>query len=238
MSALCGEPYLPRPAPPVAPVREQRAAPAPAGDVLFPVNSAPPLDLRALRRQLRAARRAVPPAQRRAAGVAIARLVAARHWLRPGQRVALFLSMPEEIDTQPLLRLAQSRRCHVHVPRISDRRHGRMVFLPLSGPMGRGSFGIREPVGGRPLRAIDMQLIFAPLVGFDDQGNRIGMGRGYYDRALAFRRRHTQRSAPRVVGVAYDCQRVSLLPVQPHDVPLDVILTPSGLRRFARPTSP
>lgn len=236
MSAPCGEPYLPRPAPPVAPVREQRAAPASAGGVLFPLSNTPSIDLRALRRQLRAARRAVPDAQRRAAGVAIARLIAGCHWLRPGQRIALFLAMPEEIDTQPLLQLAQARHCRVHVPRISDRRHGRMVFLPLAGPMGRGSFGIREPVGGRPLRALDMHLILAPLVGFDDHGNRIGMGRGYYDRALAFRRRRTQVSAPRVVGVAYDCQRVALLPVQPHDVPLDAILTPSGLRRFTRPT--
>ena len=238
MSALCGEPYLSWPAPPVAPVREQRSAPASAGDVLLFVNTPPPIttDLRALRRQLRAARRAVPPSQRRSASRRIARIASQRHWLRPGRRIALFLSMPEEIDTSVLLQVVRGRQCQVYVPRITDLRHNRMQFLPLSGRMGRGSFGIAEPTGGKPLRASHFDLIFMPLVGFDTAGNRIGMGRGYYDRTLAFKRRRQHGGTPLLVGLAYDCQQVPALPVQTHDVPLDAILTPSGLRRFTRHT--
>lgn len=142
--------------------------------------------------------------------------------------------MPEEIDTKVLLQLVRKRGCALYVPRITDQRHNRMQFLPLSGRMGRGSFGISEPTTGKPLRASHFDLIFMPLVGFDTAGNRIGMGRGYYDRALAFKRRRLHGGTPLLVGLAYDCQQVPALPVQAHDVPLDAILTPSGLRRFGR----
>jgi 5-formyltetrahydrofolate cyclo-ligase len=193
-------------------------------------------DLRALRRQLRAARRAVPAAQRRNAARAIARIASQRHWLRPGRRIALFLSMPEEIDTSVLLQRVRQRGCLVYVPRITNQRRNNMQFLPLTGTMGRGSFGISEPTGGKPLRASHFDLIFMPLVGFDTGGNRIGMGRGYYDRALSFRHRRQHAGTPLLVGLAYDCQQVPALPVQTHDVPLDAILTPSGFRRFTRNT--
>jgi 5-formyltetrahydrofolate cyclo-ligase len=189
----------------------------------------------ALRRTLRSRRRAIPRAERAAAARQVARLVAASGWLRPGRHIGLYLSMPEELDTAPLLALAQRRGCTVALPRVVAKRQGRMRFYDLAGGVRRGAFGIPEPAGTqyRPARSLD--LVFVPLVGFDPQGNRMGMGRGFYDICFAHRRmlRHWRR--PLLVGVAYEAQCVPSLPLSTHDVPMDAIVTESSLRRIRRP---
>jgi 5-formyltetrahydrofolate cyclo-ligase len=70
-----------------------------------------------------------------------------------------------------------------------------------------------------------LDIIFTPLVAFDQEGNRIGMGGGYYDRMLApwFK----EKRGPYPIGLAHDCQKVSKLPVEEWDVPLPEIITPS-----------
>ena len=80
--------------------------------------------------------------------------------------------------------------------------------------------------------ALEFDVVFVPLVGFDLRGNRIGMGRGYYDRYFARRLRHRLYRRPLLVGLAYDVQQVSSLPCAAHDVPLDGIVTQSSIRRI------
>ncbi len=167
-----------------------------------------------------------------AAASKVARLIAATGWLKPGRRIGLYLPLPEELDTAPLLALAQRRGCTIALPRVVAKRQGRMRFYDLSGGVRRGAFGILEPGGtsNRPARSLD--LVFVPLVGFDPQGNRMGMGRGFYDICFAHRRllRHWRR--PMLVGVAYEAQCVPSLPLSSHDVPMDAIVTESSLRRI------
>jgi 5-formyltetrahydrofolate cyclo-ligase len=187
---------------------------------------------RALRRELRARRRAIQGAARRRAARQLAQRVDAAQLLRPGRRVGLYLSMSEEIDTAPLLRLARARGCHIALPRIVSLRHDRMRFYEWTGALKRGAFGIHEPTGQRIHAARELDIVFLPLVGFDPQGNRIGMGRGFYDRHFAQRLRLTRYRRPLLVGVAYDAQQVAALPYATHDVPLDAIVTESSIRRF------
>ena len=194
--------------------------------------SSPPEDARALRRRLRALRRAVSPEDRARAARRIAVFADAMRLLRPGRRIALYLPLAEEIDTAPLLKRARARHCHVFVPRITDTRRNLMSFVGADGPWRRGRWGILEPVGTARRAARELDVIFTPLVGFDAQGNRMGMGKGFYDRALAFRRRHPHRRRPLLVGLAFECQRVESLPVRAHDVPLDVLITEHGPHRF------
>ncbi len=75
--------------------------------------------------------------------------------------------------------------------------------------------------------------MLVPLAAFDARGHRIGYGAGYYDRAIA--RLPDKGHAPRLIGVAFDCQEVELVPDEPHDVVIPEILTESGLRRFEAP---
>jgi 5-formyltetrahydrofolate cyclo-ligase len=166
--------------------------------------------------------------------VRVARRIDAARWLRPGRQVGLYLAMSDELDTAPLLELARRRGCHIAVPRITSVRHNRMRFEALAGPLRRGAFGISEPGAGapRPVRTLD--VVFMPLVGFDLQGNRVGMGRGFYDRSLAHRARLHHWCRPLLVGIAYDEQCVPALLPAAHDVPLDVLVTQSTLLRFTR----
>jgi 5-formyltetrahydrofolate cyclo-ligase len=186
----------------------------------------------ALRRELRARRRAIQGAARRQAARQLARRVDAARLLRPGRRVGLYLATTEEIDTAPLLRLARARGCHIALPRVVSLRHDRMRFHDWTGGSRRGAFGIREPFGGTVRAARELDVVFLPLVGFDSHGNRIGMGRGFYDRHFAHRLHMSRYRRPLLVGLAYDVQQVATLMRAAHDVPLDAIVTQSSIRRF------
>jgi 5-formyltetrahydrofolate cyclo-ligase len=102
-------------------------------------------------------------------------------------------------------------------------------WLPHTQRLQRNRFNIPEPRRARPLAAQQMQVILLPLTGFDAQGNRLGMGGGFYDRSLrAPRRRHP----PLLVGVAHTAQQVDELPTEAWDIPLDKVVTDSGSLRF------
>ncbi len=185
-------------------------------------------DRTALRRRLKSLRRAVPPAQRRAAAQAVARHIRRTLNLRPGLRIALYAPLPSELDTAPLMRLGLRHRCRIYLPRLTDLRRRRMQFVAAGGPMRRNHLGILEPVQLRRLPARDLDLVFVPLVGFDARGERLGMGAGYYDRAFAFARLRCHWRHPRLIGLAYSFQQVPFIEGASHDVRLDAVITEQG----------
>jgi len=188
----------------------------------------------ALRKQLRAARRSLSSAEHGARSARAAKTVARLAVFRAGKRIALYLPFDGETDTAALIDAARRRQVRVFVPVITDRRHARMRFYPLDGPTRRGTFGIAVPRrNGRPVSAQWLNLIVVPLVGVDTDGRRLGLGGGFYDRALSFRRRRRRWSGPRLVGFAFDEQRTALKFGKPWDVRLDSLATESGLRHFA-----
>jgi 5-formyltetrahydrofolate cyclo-ligase len=189
-------------------------------------------DRRILRKALRAARAGLSPAERARSSRQIARWIAGTHWLAPGRRVAIFMSMPEEIDTAPLIELAHRRGCELFFPRIESLRQRRLSFTPPGANLLRNRLGIVEFCGAASKTAAAMQIIFVPLVGFDRRGNRLGMGAGFYDRALAFRRRRRHWRGPLLIGIAHSCQQTSAIETLPTDVPLDAIVTERGIGFF------
>jgi 5-formyltetrahydrofolate cyclo-ligase len=200
------------------------------------------MTLRELRRQLRAGRRAIPDAERRVYDRAIhAALRRLGVWQR-GRRVAAFLGMPGEVDLRPCFRTAWQRGVRLYVPHIVSRRDGRMVFVPLApgAPVRGNMFGIAEPLHGSrgriPVRHLDSILV--PLVGFDRCGHRLGMGAGFYDRALRPRLDRTQPfRRPRLIGIAYSIQQVDRLEPASWDVALDLVVTERGILRFPAHTT-
>jgi 5-formyltetrahydrofolate cyclo-ligase len=94
-------------------------------------------------------------------------------------------------------------------------------------------FGIPEPAGGDACEPGDLDVVFMPLVAFSHSGERLGMGGGFYDRALAPFIEHPG-TGPQRVGVAYDFQQIDSLPVDAWDVPLDAVITDQGSREFTR----
>lgn len=187
-----------------------------------------------LRRRLRARRDALPQTERRLAAQAVADSLARSRWLRPGRRVGLYFATGSELDTLPTLRLAIERGCTLWLPRITRSSDARMCFAPLTGstPLKVNRYGIVEPDTPLRLRASELELILMPLVGVDERGHRLGMGAGYYDRLLAFRLRRKIWRGPTLVGLGYAMQKVAKIPAAPHDVPLDALVTESGIDFF------
>ena len=188
---------------------------------------------RQLRRELLARRAAQPLAARRAAERLICAHLARAAWFRPGLDVALYLSRDAEVDTAPLLRLAHRRGCRIYLPRITDYAAHRMLLVPERGARrDLGRYRIAEPRGGARRTAPAFDLILMPLVGFDNAGNRLGNGAGFYDRFLANRR--GRYGKPLLIGIAFECQRLDALAANAHDVPLDAVVTERGLHHFQR----
>jgi 5-formyltetrahydrofolate cyclo-ligase len=188
-----------------------------------------------LRQRLRAARRALDArTQRRHAKALLRRLI--RHpSVRRARRVALYWPADGEIDPRGLMRLESCRAKRFYLPVLNPlkRRQGALWFARYR-PGERlrpNRFGIPEPAGRGPqlIRPIRLDLMILPLVGFDACGHRLGMGGGFYDRTLAFRRRHPRWRRPQLIGVAHECQRCEHIEPCPWDVRLDAVLTESRL---------
>ena len=170
-----------------------------------------------LRRRLRAARRAVGAANRLAAAVAVDATLARMGLPRPRSRIAAYRAMDGELDPAIVVHRALALGCEVHVPVITSLRRRRMRFAPWPGDPRR------LPAESDAARWFDLVLV--PLVGFDDDGNRLGMGAGFYDRHFAFLRHRIAWHRPLLLGLGFELQRLQWLPAKPRDVALWGIVT-------------
>ena len=136
--------------------------------------------------------------------------------------------MRSEVDVRPLLFSFKDRGARLCLPAILDKTT--IVFRELvrGAPMIDMGFGTYGP--GEEAEILEPSLMLVPLAAFDRRGHRIGYGAGYYDRAIA--RLQASGRPPRLIGIAFDCQEVPLVPDEWHDVIIPEILTESGLRRF------
>jgi 5-formyltetrahydrofolate cyclo-ligase len=204
----------------------------------------PTAEIRAERRRLRALRLALPRHVRLAAGREIAATLRRLRVFRRGRRVAVYLALTGEVSLEDAVVAAHASGAEIYVPQVTSRRLARMRFVRLrrAAPLRLNTYGIAEPAGhgseSSPPRRLDVILL--PVVGFDREGNRLGMGAGYYDRALRLRRdRERVWRRPRLVGIAFACQEVARIDSSPADVALDLVVTEREIiiprRRAARP---
>jgi len=192
-----------------------------------------------LRKHLRAQRRSLSAAEHGYRSRLAAKAVAGMPMFRAGKRIALYLPFDRETDTAALIAAARRRGVRLFVPVIVDRRHRRIRFYPLDGKTRRGVFGIAVPSSlALPTGSRWLNLIVVPLVGVDTSGRRLGMGGGFYDRALEFRRLRQNWPGPRLVGFAFDCQRTESGFAEPWDLHLDSLATESGLQHYLKEGNP
>ena len=163
--------------------------------------------------------RAEPAIGRQRKSISIARLLRHDFHFRNSRLVLFYISTGLEVDTRLLLAdlLALNRR--VAVPYI-DREFGRLVPVEVKHPereLEPGNYGIWEPKNPRPAKDLHhLDCVLVPGLAFDRQGNRIGRGKGYYDRFLA-----TLPSRVVRYGLAYDVQMFDTVPAAPGDVKVD-----------------
>jgi len=187
----------------------------------FKLDLEPSRDKKLLRRQLQAERLALPDRHERAVRLQ----EALRIWLlsRPEQSIGAYWPIKGEFDALPALY------------RWTEGRDGRTIGLPVMNresmqltfhvwfpgcPMEDDAYGIPKPQG---TPAFHPELLLVPCVGFGPNGVRLGYGGGFYDRTLA-----VLQPRPATVGIGYGHGFIPWLLPEPHDVPLDTILTEDG----------
>lgn len=130
-------------------------------------------------------------------------------------RIMMYHSLPDELSTHEFLRKWAGKK-RFYLPRINGVD---LEVLPYEeSRLELGSFHIEEPTGNDITDPSDIELVVVPAVAYDKKGRRLGRGKGFYDRFLS------QTKATKV-GVGYEFQLVDELPVEPHDIPMDIIVT-------------
>lgn len=146
----------------------------------------------------------------------------------PGTIISGFMPIRSEADVRPVMSALRARGARLCLPVVLDKET--IVFRELlpTAPLVETGFGTRGP--GPEAAELDPDILLVPLSAYDPLGNRIGYGAGHYDRAID--RLLRKGLKPRLIGIAFDVQKVEEIPAEPHDMPLDAILTESGLTRF------
>lgn len=192
-----------------------------------------PTDKTDLRHDLRARRRALSADEQKLAAARLATNLTGSRLFLTSRRIACYMPNDGEIDTRPILAHIHRMRKDCYLPVLSRLSHDRLWFarLDTDTDLKPNRFGIPEPVApSRDLvRAQELDLILMPLVGFDDRGQRLGMGGGFYDRSLEFLRHRNHWRKPHLLGIAYDFQRVNGLKAEPWDIPLQGVVTDQAI---------
>jgi len=140
-----------------------------------------------------------------------------------GVQVLCYRSLAEEVDTSSLFALPSKHQYYAPVTRENGDMHWLSCDSDTQWTM--GLLHVLEPVNGQHWQeGGSPAIVLCPVVGFDEQGNRIGMGKGCFDRWLAQYKQHIDR----VIGLAFDCQRCPEIEHEAHDIPLDAIITEQG----------
>ena len=194
-----------------------------------------PTSRSALRSRLREQRRGLTPEQQRSAALRLDRIVGHSALFRRSRHIAFFLTNDGELDPQLLMRRALRMGKVCYLPVITPAKSLWFARYEHGDALTPNRFGIPEParIGLPLLSARVLDLILTPLVAFDDHGNRLGMGSGFYDRTLSFLRHRLVWRKPRLLGVAHELQHLTALQAASWDVPLDGVATDVDLYLFS-----
>ncbi len=187
------------------------------------------LQRQSIRNDVRKKRRALTPAQQQQYALTISQRVMSHPRVMDAAQLAIFLSFDGELDTGPLIAALRLAGKQVYLPVLHPFTPGHLLFLRYDShtPMVTNRLHIREPrLDITRLLPVDrLDILFTPLVAFDDTGQRLGMGGGFYDRTLMHW--HRRLDGPLAIGLAHDCQQVDAIPAERWDIPLQEIITPS-----------
>lgn len=130
-------------------------------------------------------------------------------------RIMMYHSLPDELYTHDFLKKWSGKK-RFYLPRINGVD---LEVLPYEeSRLELGTFHIEEPTGNEITDPSEIELVVVPAVAYDRKGKRLGRGKGFYDRFL----QHTKATK---VGVGYEFQLVDELPAEPHDIPMDMVIT-------------
>jgi 5-formyltetrahydrofolate cyclo-ligase len=183
----------------------------------------------ALRIRARAARALLDHGERTEAAQAVARHFFDGIALQASDVVAAYWRIRDELDCQPILVKLMDSNQKVVLPVVPGPEQPLDLRVWEQGAsLYESGFGTLAPSELAPKAEPD--IVIMPLLGFDGRGTRLGYGGGYYDRTLA-----AMAKKPRLIGLAFAAQELDHIPREPHDIPLDAIVTEAGVRHFGAP---
>jgi len=191
---------------------------------------------KAIRHQVRKLRNEISGAEAKQAGLDLAERLKSNPDYIKAKRVACFISFDGEIDTQPVIDLILEDKDICYLPKIKPTKPNRLWFMPYDKETQLVKSKLLIPEVDLPVnQAIavsKLDMILMPLVAFDEQGNRLGMGGGYYDATLAHFSQKPS-SKPQCIGIAYQQQMVEQIPTEEWDFALDGVLTQNESYSFS-----
>lgn len=138
------------------------------------------------------------------------------------EHILVYHSLPDELSTHRFLNKWHDRK-KFYLPRVNGVN---LEILPYDeSRLELGAFHIEEPTGNNTVSADEIELIIVPAVAYDQTGNRLGRGKGFYDRLLS-----TTKATK--IGVGYEFQIVEEIPAEPHDVKMDMVISQRRVFKF------
>lgn len=187
-----------------------------------------------LRNAIRKKRLSLSPQFQQEASKSLLLTLSSHSKIKAADHIAIYLSNDGELDTFPFIRWCWENNKHVYLPVLHPFCKGYLLFLKYTEntEMIKNQYGILEPKLNVNLIKLPhtLDIMFTPLVAFDDKGSRLGMGGGFYDRTLQhwFESFKTNKEAlPYPIGLAHNCQQTPQIPREIWDIPLPEIITPS-----------
>ena len=184
-------------------------------------------DQQALRRAMRDQRRSLPATTAHKHALQLAKNARHHPLLLKSRHIAGFLPADGEMDPTPLMHSLWELGKQIYLPVLvpfADERLWFARFRPEDALV-YNRYGIAEPLRRHLIKASALDLVLTPLVAFDLQGHRIGMGGGFYDRRFAFLRHRNHWHKPRLLGIAYEFQKQDIIEANSWDIPLHAIVT-------------
>ncbi len=191
---------------------------------------------------MRGLRREVDTREACETALAVKNLLLAEPVIQEAATLAVYAATDGEVDVSDVARWAQEAGKRVFSPVMledapSARTPLRIAFvewLPDT-PWAKGAFGIPEPAGGKEIAIENCDAALVPGVAFGKDGSRIGRGKGYYDKALAFLTEGSRPRPPVLFGICHDFQITDALQDSPlaakdRDIPMDAVVSPAGIR--------
>lgn len=187
-----------------------------------------------LRQHLRDKLAAISTQEWHERSIAACNLLLAQPEYKKSEILMIYLSMSHEVDTAQIALQSWRDIKRVLAPRVNweQRRMLPIEINSLTSDIREGNMGIREPLEGMPIPVFDIDLVVVPGLGFDERGNRLGRGRGFYDRFLSHR---DFRGIS--CGLALEDQMIDEVPAFDLDVRVDMLVTDLKVRRFSSRTA-
>lgn len=184
-----------------------------------------------LRQELYKKRLQVDAAKQRQAAILILQQIKVLPEFISSQYIAAYYAHQNEIDPMSILEQAWELKKQCYLPVLHNEAL-RFAQYQRQNALQLNQFNIAEPLPTHLIEPSQLDMVFVPLIAFDLQGYRLGMGKGYYDRTFAFLAGKTAKK-PYLIGLAYEFQKVNSVFPEKWDIPLDMVITEKQTYEFS-----